>query len=139
MKSGFSRREMMKAAGAAALSPAALTLAQEVSWPPAQGPNTPKICLGVRPDIDEAGMRRIKQIGVDYVLTGGPPIPWTEDAVRERINRYQAGGLTLCNMMISGFPNTLYGRPGPHEGIEKGRQALRAGRETGVAGSENKL
>ncbi|HKC86890.1 MAG TPA: mannonate dehydratase, partial [Blastocatellia bacterium] len=123
---------MMKAAGAAALSPAALTLAQEVSWPPAQGPNTPKICLGVRPDIDEAGMRRIKQIGVDYVLTGGPPIPWTEDAVRERIIRYKAGGLTLCNMMISGFPNTLYGRPGRDEEIEKVRQSIRAAGKAGL-------
>ena len=75
MKSGFSRREMLKAAGAAALapvaSPSSLNVAQKRSWPPAEGRDTPKICLGVRPDIDEAGMRRVKQIGVDYVLMAG--------------------------------------------------------------------
>src|SRR5262247_2088139 len=98
MKSGFSRRRMMKAAGAAALLPVAskslppsfLNAAQKRSWPPAEGAGTPKICLGIRPDVDEAGMRRIKQIGVDYVLMGGPPIPWTEQALRERMNRFKA-------------------------------------------------
>src|SRR5262245_2239373 len=42
MKSGFSRREMMKAAGVVALSPVAslssLNGAQKRSWPPAEGP-----------------------------------------------------------------------------------------------------
>jgi len=136
MKSGFSRRDMMKAAGAAALlpsaSPSLLNAAQNGSWPPAEGPNTPKICLGVRPDIDEAGMRRVKQIGVDYVLMGGPPIPWTEEALRERISRFKAGGLTICNMMISGFPNTLYGKPGRDEEIEKVRQSIRAAGKVGL-------
>jgi mannonate dehydratase len=136
MKSGFSRREMMKAAGVAALSPVAslssLNAAQKRSWPPAEGPDTPKICLGIRPDIDEAGMRRVKQIGVDYVLMGGPPIPWTEDVLRERMNRFKAGGLTVCNMMISGFPNTLYGRPGRDEEIEKVRQSIRAAGKVGL-------
>src|SRR5262245_40968028 len=116
MKSGFSRREMIKAVGASALLPPVLSAApmavQKSSWPPAEGANSPKICLGVNPNLDAAGMRRVKQIGVDYVLTGGPPIPWTEEALRERINHFKAGGLTLCNMMISGFTNTLYGRPG---------------------------
>src|SRR5262245_34238973 len=137
MKSGFSRRTMLQAMGAAALFPTALPsapgVAQEVSWPPAEGPNTPKICLGVRPDIDEAGMRRIKQIGVDYALMGGPPIPWTEDGVRERINRFKAGGLTLCNMMISGFPNAIYGRPGRDEEIDKVQQSIRAAGKVGLA------
>src|SRR5262245_59335852 len=136
MKSGFSRREMMKAAGGAALAPVAspsfLSAAQKRSWPPAEGRDTPKICLGLRPDIDEAGMRRVKQIGVDYVLMGGPPIPWTEEVLRERMNRFKAGGLTICNMMISGFPNTLYGRPGRDEEIEKVRQSIRAAGKVGL-------
>jgi mannonate dehydratase len=132
MKAGFSRREMMQAIGVATLSPAVLALAQKVTWPPAEGPNTPKICLGVRQDIDEAGMRRIKQIGVDYALTGGPPIPWTEEVVRDRLNRFKSGGLTLCNMMISGFPKTIYGRPGRDEEIEKVRQSIRAAGKAGL-------
>ncbi len=57
-------------------------------------------------------MRRRKQIGVDHVLTGGPQIPWSEADVRARIDQFKAGGLTLCNMMISGFDDVIWGRPG---------------------------
>lgn len=132
MKSGFSRRQILKGASASALFAPALAVAQKASWPAAEGPGTPKICLGVRADLDEAGMRRIKQIGVDHVLMGGPPIPWTEEAVRERIERFAAGGLKLCNMMISGFPNAIYGRPGRDEEIEKVRQSIRAAGKAGL-------
>ena len=71
MNSGLSRRRMMQAMGVAALSPVGVAAAR-VSWPPAEGSNSPKICLGTGPDTDEAGMRRLKQIGVDHVLMGGP-------------------------------------------------------------------
>src|SRR5271169_2067725 len=75
----------------------------------------PKICLEIGGGslaagmLDEAGIRRVKQLGVDYVVMGGPPIPWDEAGVRSRIDRLKSGGLTLFNMMISGFPKTLYG------------------------------
>ena len=58
-------------------------------------------------------MRRVKQIGVDHVLTGGPKIPWTEADVRARIERFKAGGLTLCNLMISGFNDVIWGGRAP--------------------------
>jgi len=119
--------------GAAALTRRSVSaLEQRSALPPAESSTTPKICLGVGTDIDDAGMRRIKQIGVDYVLTGGPPIPWSEDAVRERMNRFKNGGLTLCNMMISGFPNTIYGRSGRDEEIDKVRQSIRAAGKAGL-------
>ena len=79
---------------------------------PAEGKDTPKICLGFWAAVDEANMRRVKQIGVDHVLTGGPRIPWDEADIRARIDRFKAGGLTLCNMMISGFDDVIWGRPG---------------------------
>jgi len=127
----LSRRTILGAMGATAWSPAVLPGAQ-VSWPPAQGPGTPRICLGVSPAIDEAGMRRVKQIGVDYVLMGGPRIPWPEAEIRARMERLQAGGLTLCNMMISGFPNTLYGKPGRDEEIDQVRESIRAAGRAGL-------
>src|SRR5574341_2090577 len=130
-----SRRKMIKAAAASALLPPALASsasAQKSSWPPAEGPTTPKICLGVNPNLDEAGMRRVKQIGVDYVLMGGPPIPWTEEALRQRMDRFKAGGLTIINMMISGFPNTIYGKPGRDEEIEKVKQSIHAAGKVGL-------
>ena len=60
---------------------------------PAEGRDTPKIRLGYASP-DEAGMRRLKQIGVDHVLQGGPRIPWTEADVRARIDAFKAGGIT---------------------------------------------
>ncbi len=125
------RREIIKAAGASALLAPAMTAAQTKSWPPAET-GAPKICLGVRGDLNEDGMRRVKQIGVDYVLMGGPPIPWTEEVLRERMNRFKAGGLTIINMMISGFPKTIYGKPGRDEEIEKVKQSLHAAGKVGL-------
>jgi len=131
MKSHLSRRTILGAMGATSLSPAVLPSAA-VPWPPAEGPNAPKICLGASPAIDEAGMRRVKQIGVSFVLMGGPRVPWEETEIRSRMERLKTGGLTLCNMMISGFPDTLYGKPGREEEIEKVRQSIRAAGRAGL-------
>jgi len=82
--------------------------------------------------IDEAGMRRLKQLGVNNVLMGGPAIPWQEAELRSIVDRLKAGGLALGNMMIAGFPNTLYGRPGRDEEIEKVRQSIRVAGRVGL-------
>ena len=117
MPARMTRREILKAvaaAGALAL-PAALRARQArpaFTGMPAERPDTPKICLGYWGPVDAAGMQRVKQIGVDTVLTGGPRLPWTEADVRARIDQFKAGGLTLCNMMISGFNDVIWGRPG---------------------------
>ncbi|MCS6951300.1 MAG: mannonate dehydratase [Bryobacterales bacterium] len=121
----------MQAACAAALAPAVASGAGR-PWPVLEGAETPKLCLGVSPNLDAAGMRRIKQIGVDYVLMSGPPIPWQEAELRARMERFKAAGLTICNMMISGFPNTIYGRPGRDEEIEKVQQSIRAAGRVGL-------
>jgi len=94
--------------------------------------DTPKICLGVAATLDESGMRRVKQIGVDYVLTSGPKIPWTEDDIRDRIDRFRAGGLTLCNMMISGFNDVIWGRPGADAQIADVIASIRAAGKAGL-------
>src|SRR5215472_16959364 len=118
----LSRRSMLQAAGVAALAPSAAPAA-EIPGPRLEGPSTPKICLEAGAGglaaggYDEAGMRRIKQLGVDYVLTGGPRIPWKEDELRERLAKFTSGGLTLYNMMIGGFPKTIYGKTGRDEEI----------------------
>lgn len=131
MNSGLSRRKMIQVVTATALSPAVMRGAA-ILGPPAKAPNTPEICLGISPDADEAAMRRLKQIGVDHVLMGGPPIPWQEAEIRARMERLKAGGLTLCNMMIGGFPNTLYGRPGRDEEIDKVRDSIRSAGRAGL-------
>jgi mannonate dehydratase len=127
---------MMKTVGAAALlSP----LAHRAAFPVlcGEGRDTPKICLEIdgrlsAGSLDDAGMRRVKQLGVDHVLMGGPPIPWKESQIQTIMDRLKYGGLTLGNMMISGFPNAIYGRPGRDEEIEKVRQSIRAAGRAGL-------
>jgi mannonate dehydratase len=127
----ISRRSILGGVAASALIPQA---SGETGAPSAG----PKICLEIgngalcAGTFGEAGMRRVRQLGVDYVLMGGPRIPWQEDEIRSRIDRLKAGGLTLFNMMISGFPNTLYGRPGRDEEIEKVCQSIRAAGRAGL-------
>jgi mannonate dehydratase len=128
---------MMQALGAAAFG-SSLLPAEAAPWPPLEGPDTPKICLELSAGRlsagtqDEVGMRRVKQLGVDYVLTGGARIPWQEADIRARIERLKAGGLTLYNLMIGGFPNTLYGRPGRDEEIDNVRESIRAAGRAGL-------
>ena len=81
---------------------------------------------------DDAGMRHAKQLGVNHILMGGPPIPWLEQDIRARMDKLKAAGLTLGIMMISGFPRTIYGQPGRDEEIEKIRQSIRAAGRAGL-------
>ena len=129
MNTDLSRRRMMQAAGATTLAPS-LMAAPGDKWPIVEGPNTPKLCLGGARD--EAGMRRIKQIGVNYVLSGGGRIPWQEAELKAQMDRYKAAGITVCNLMIGGFNNAIYARPGRDEEIEKVRQSIRAAGKVGL-------
>ena len=86
--------------------------------------------------MNEAGMRRIKQLGVDHVLMSGPRMPWQEDQLRSIIARLKEGGLTCGIMMIGGFPNTIYGKPGRDEEIEKVQQSIRAAGKAGLPAVE---
>jgi mannonate dehydratase len=133
----FSRRTLLQSASFAALAGPA---AQGASTPPprAEGKDTPKICLQLGVSgatagaMDEAGFRRIKQLGVDHVLSSGPRIPWEESQLRDMMDRVKAGGLSLGNLMIAGFPNTIYGRPGRDEEIDKVKQSIRAAGKVGL-------
>jgi mannonate dehydratase len=80
---------------------------------PKEGPDTPKLAapLDAR-SITDQSMRAVKQLGVDHVLMGGPPMPWTQPQLRAIVDRCRTGGLVVGNMMIGGFPDTIYGRPG---------------------------
>ncbi len=121
----------MQGVGVTAFMPAVLPGAA-VSWPVEEGPSTPKLCLGISPKADEAYMRKVRQIGVNHVLMGGPRIPWEEADLRARMDQFKANGLTICNMMIGGFRNTLYGKPGRDEEIEKVQQSIRAAGKVGL-------
>lgn len=135
MSNPFSRRRWMQAAGGAAFSPLAMAAPQaaKVSWPPTLGPNTPKICLGMSMQTESAQLRQYKQIGVDYVLMGGPRIPWTEADMRGHMDRFKAEGLTICNMMIGGFNDVIWGKPEADAQIENVIQSIRVAGKVGLA------
>jgi mannonate dehydratase len=125
---------MLQAVGAGAL---AATGAQAQDGRPKEAAVLPKICLELSGNLqaagsDDAGMRRVKQLGVDHVAMGGPAIPWQETEIRARMERLKTGGLTLGNMMIGGFPNTIYGKPGRDQEIDKVRQSIRAAGKAGL-------
>ena len=131
-----SRRSILKAIGASGAA-ASLPLrfagaAPSFSRMPPEGKDTPKICLGFWGAMDEPGMRRLKQIGVDHVLTGGPKIPWSEADVRARIDQFKAGGLILYNMMISGFDDVIWGRPGADAQIADVITSIRVAGKAGL-------
>jgi mannonate dehydratase len=148
-----SRRQLLQAAAvvAAARPPMLQAAAADTHWPRLEGAATPKLALelsnagpvatspGTRPmgnlaagRLDDASMRRVKQLGIDHILMGGPPIPWQESEIRGRMDKLKPAGLTLGNMMIGGFPNTIYGRSGRDEEIEKVRQSIRAAGRAGL-------
>jgi len=136
MNPNVTRRKLLQAAGATAL---AAPVAGQIPGPRAESSETPKICLQVGDgglaagSLTESGMRRVKQLGVDHVLMGGGPhIPWEESWIKSRMNNLKSGGLTLGNIMISGFPNTLYGKPGRDEEIDKVQQSIRAAGRAGL-------
>jgi mannonate dehydratase len=135
-RAGISRRRFIGGVGATALAgaaaPAAGSDGAQAPRRQASGAGGPKICMGVSSRATDSDMRRIKQLGVDHVLMSGPAIPWEEPALRDLLKRFETGGLTVCNLMIAGFPNTLYGRPGRDEEIAKVKDSIAAAGKAGV-------
>ena len=139
MNVNLSRRRMIQVAGAVVLAPSVVATQPALRrWPIIEGSDTPKLCLGLgdggrTSEGQDNDIQRIKQLGVGYVLSGGPRIPWQEADLRARIEHLKAEGLTLYNLMISGFRNTIYGRPGRDEEIEKVIQSIHAAGKAGLS------
>ena len=144
MKSSISRRSLMKGMGAAALAPAMLPLAgaaQQEKKPwwlgdgmPQESAGTPKIscAIDLSNGVTDEAIRSVVELGVYHVLSGGPPIPWTVSQTQPLVDKLKADGVTLGNLMIDGFPNTLYGHRGRDEEIDKIRQSIQAAGQAGI-------
>jgi mannonate dehydratase len=103
-----------------------------VKWPVIETPDTPKMCLGTYLDISVKQMQMMKQIGIDHVFINGPVIPWTPEVLRSIMDRFKDEGLTIINMMIIGYPNTIYGRDGRDAEISKVKESLIAAGAVGL-------
>lgn len=126
----MNRRNLLTTFAGALSAPALKAAGPE--WPPREGSTTPRICLGVSPELSEAGMRHLKQIGVNYVLMGGPPSPWTEESLRARMDRFKAGGIQVINMMLVGINDVIWGRPGADAQIANFIASIRAAAKAGL-------
>jgi mannonate dehydratase len=136
------RRELLKTIGIGALglradrSGTALAAVQRVST--GERPDTPKICLeaglAATGSTEEAAAaaRRIRQLGVEYVISGGGPIPWDERRLATMMGLLKDNGLTLGNLMIAGFPNAIYNRPGKDADIDHVIQSIRVAGKLGL-------
>ena len=105
---------------------------KKVKWPVKEGADTPKLCMPTSFTADVKAMRRIKQIGIDYVIMSGPKIPWKEEDIRSAMERFKAQGLTIINMMFGGINNTILGREGRDEEIENVKKSLIAAGAAGL-------
>jgi mannonate dehydratase len=153
MNSYFSRRNLIKGLAATALAPSIVegrAQAQAGGQPwwlgngmPQEGPGTPKIAMGisigaapngqtVTDGLTDEAIRRVVQIGVYHVLSNGPKIPWTVEQLQPIVDKLKGGGVTLGNLMIGGFNNTIYGRPGRDDEIEKVKQSIQAAGKVGI-------
>ncbi|MBS1874326.1 MAG: mannonate dehydratase [Acidobacteria bacterium] len=122
---------MMQALGLAAAAPGLAPAAASKQWPITEGPDTPKLAMPY--PMDEAGARRVKQIGVTHLIGGGSPrLPWTEEDLRARVQKAKDFGLTLYNLMIGGFNRAIYNRPGRDEDIENVIKSIRAAGKAGL-------
>jgi mannonate dehydratase len=135
----ISRRTAFQAVGASALAMQSLPGAQT---PPApkEGKSTPRIALGMGDGGTAGGdlvmaAKRVKQLGVNHVLSGGPALlPWTDKSLAGVLMPWKAAGVEVGNLMINLSPDILYGRPGRQrdEDIEKIRQSIVAAGKAGL-------
>lgn len=108
------------------------TPSKSVKWPVTESPETPKLCVGAGINADEKQIQNIKQMGINYVLMGGPQIPWKVETLRTIMDKYKANGLTVVNMMIGGHNNAIYGREGRDEEIAKIKESIIAAGAVGL-------
>ncbi|MGC1461856.1 MAG: mannonate dehydratase [Terracidiphilus sp.] len=118
--------------GVVAEHPASKTATKKVAWPVLEGPDTPKLTQSVSANATPEEMRMHKQFGDDYVLMGGPRLPWTQEGLRAIMDRFQAEGLTVINMMLPSLADIIYARPGRDEQIAKVQDSLRAAGAAGL-------
>lgn len=120
--------------------------AAQVPAPPKESEHTPKIAVGMGdggagaagrgPNADRTiAPKRIKQLGVDHVLSGGPgALPWTEETLTTLMAPWKAAGIQVANLMINLSSDIIYGKTGNKrdEDLEKIKQSIVAAGKVGL-------
>jgi mannonate dehydratase len=79
-----------------------------------------------------AASRMLRQLGVEHAITGMGRIPWEEETLRGLMDRYKKNGVTIANIMISGFNRAIYNRPGRDEDIENVIKSVKVAGKCGL-------
>jgi mannonate dehydratase len=116
----------------------------KISWPLSEGSDTPKLVLGCPLDADVKRMRRLKQIGVNHVSTGGwttheaqsNPAAWKVDELKGYMDKFKENGLTLINLMHPVGTNIVLGREGRDAEINVFKESLRVAKICGLPNVE---
>jgi len=116
----------------------------KIQWPISEGPNTPKLVLNCALDADIKQMRRLKQIGINHVSTGGwttresesHPSPWKVDELKGYMDKFKENGLTLINLMHPVGTNIVLGREGRDAEIEVFKESLKVASICGLPNVE---
>ncbi|MBK7371775.1 MAG: mannonate dehydratase [Saprospiraceae bacterium] len=105
-------------------------------WPLSEGPSTPKMVSGLRVNTDEKSMRRLKQIGINYVSSVALPGQWVESDLRGYMDNFKNNGLTLYNLMYVVGADIILARPNRDEEINKIIESLKVAGRCGLANVE---
>ena len=92
-------------------------------WPLSEGPSTPKMVSGLRVNTDEKSMRRLKQIGINYVSSVALPGQWVESDLRGYMDNVVGADIILA-------------RPNRDEEINKIIESLKVAGRCGLANVE---
>jgi len=131
------RRNFIKTAAATAVFPFSAAgefrpAHSKKTWPPSEGPATPKICMMCPLDADEDRIRRIKQLGVNYINISGGMSGWKEDEMRSGVEHLKKNGLTPLIRMHSVSPAIVLARPGRDADIDVFRESVRVAGASGL-------
>ncbi|MEO5581723.1 MAG: mannonate dehydratase, partial [Saprospiraceae bacterium] len=108
----------------------------EVQWPLSEGPHTPKMVSGLSINADVKSMRRLKQIGINYVSSVALPGQWVESDLRKKMDRFKSNGLNLFNLMYVVGPEIVLAKPERDKEIEKIQESLKVAGKCGLPNVE---
>ena len=142
----LSRRGMLAASGGALLAGGSAIsgahAASDTNGMPQEGPDTPKLTMYISADPTESEMKKIKQIGINWVdMPDMPPPPWTEDWFRKRMDLLATQGLKLGIVMVPWFKDgamepemlkVVHGLPGRDAMIDKLKASIVAAGKAGL-------
>jgi len=101
---------------------------------PQEGPDTPKLTMYIQDPMDEAEMRRLKQVGINHVDIGNMRgQPWSEEYLRGMVDSLKKGGLELGIVMTRwsldggmdpGMSKIVYATPDRDQEIARFKQSI---------------